>query len=113
MTLREIKPKGFHQPLPTWHPFAQARFELIPDYSDRVFIWGENIRVAACSLEGEGYVHFVRPLHSPMLRAYMKESFSPVLLLEITRYEARFRAVKWRIESNKIEEFIFEQRLVA
>jgi hypothetical protein len=105
--------QGFHQPLPRWHIFARAGFELVPDYSDRVFIWGDNIRLAACSLKGEGYVHFLRPLHGPVMRAYVRESSNPLLLLEVTRYGAKFKAVEWEIGCNQIEEFIFEHQLLA
>lgn len=86
---------------------------MIPDYSDRVFIWGDNVRLAACSLTGEGYVHFLRPLHSPVMRAYVRESLNPVLLLEVTRYDAKFKAIEWKIGCDKVEEFVFEHQVLA
>ena len=105
--------RGFHQPFPRWHIFARAGFELVPDFADRMFIWGDNVRLAACSLSGEGYVHFLRPLHSPIMRAFVRENSSPVLLLEVTRYGAKFKAVEWKIGCNTIEELVFEHQLLA
>lgn len=107
-----VRSKGFHQPLPRWHIFARAGFELIPDYSDRLFIWGDNVRLATCSLSGEGYAQFLRPLHSPMMRAHVSESFNPLLLLEVTRYGVKFKAIAWKIGCNQIEEFVFEHQIV-
>lgn len=101
---------GFHQVFPRWHVFARARFTLRPDYVDRVFVWGANIRSAQCSLKGEGQVTFERPLHSPILRAYIQDTFSPLLLLEVTRYGVKFKTLEWKFEHHHTEEFVFEDR---
>ena len=58
-------------------------------------------------------MHFLCPLHSPMMRAYVGESFNPVLLLEVTRYGAKFKAVEWKIGCDKVEEYVFEHQLAA
>jgi hypothetical protein len=108
-----VRPVDFHHTLPTWSLFARARFELVPDYSDRVFTWGENVRSASCSLNGHGSIAFHRPLRSPLLRAYTGETREPVQLLEVTRYGVEFKTVEWQIDSNPTEEFIFECQFAA
>jgi hypothetical protein len=108
-----VKPADFHHTLSAWSIFARARFELVPDYSDRLFTWGENARLASCSLDGHGSILFQRPLRSPLLRAYMGETHEPVQLLEVTRYGVVFKTVGWQICSNRTEEFIFECQLAA
>jgi hypothetical protein len=87
---------------------ARAIFELIPDYSERVFLGGDNVGLATCSLIGYGEVSFRRPLGSPLLRAYTKDAYGPVQLLEITQYGAQFKTIEWPLDTRRVEEIIFE-----
>jgi hypothetical protein len=106
----QAKPARFHQSLPNWRIVARAVFELIPDYSERLFLNGDNVRLASCSLTGYGCVHFDRPLRNPVLRAYTKEAFGTVQLLEVTQYGATFKTVEWPLDTRRIEEIIFESQ---
>jgi hypothetical protein len=107
------RPERFHQPMPRWLVVARIAFELVPDFSERLFLWGDNVRVARCSLTGEGTIQFWHPLRSPELRAFTRGGLEPVRLLEVTQYGARFKAIEWPLDSNRIEEFVFESQLAA
>lgn len=106
-------PIRFRELMPQWRIVARATFELIPDYSERIFVTGDNVRLAAWSLSGWGYIHFERALRSPMLRVYSRDGFEPVQLLEVSQYVAKFKTFEWPLDSNRIEEFIFEGQFAA
>lgn len=91
-----------------WRVFARAAFELVPDRSERAFLWGDNVSTAGCSLIGEGYVHFHRPLNSPVLRAYIREAMVQVRLFEVTRYGLTFKTLEWPMDGGQVQEFVFE-----
>jgi hypothetical protein len=106
-------PIRFRELMPQWRIVARATFELVPAYSERIFVTGDNVLLAACSLSGWGYVHFERPLTSPMLRAYSKDGLEPAQLIEVSEYIAKFKTFEWSLDSNRIEEFIFEGQFTA
>jgi hypothetical protein len=107
------KEPRFHHRAPKWRVVARATFQLVPDSSERLFIGGDNVRSAMCSLLGYGAIQFERPLYSPVLRAYAKDAFEPIQLLEVTQYGARFKTVEWPLDSHRVEEFIFEGQVMA
>jgi hypothetical protein len=102
------RPARFHHAALKWRVVARATFQLIPDSSERLLVAGENVRLGTCSLTGYGAIQFERPLCSPVLRAYTKEAFETVQLLEVTQYGAKFKTIEWPLDCHRLEEFIFE-----
>jgi hypothetical protein len=65
-------PIRFRELMPQWRIVARATFELVPDYSERIFVTGDNVLLAACSLSGWGYVYFERPLTRCLVHGVME-----------------------------------------